>query len=72
MTQIIRQNEAKEPFFKINNAIEIINSINDKDNEDLITEMDFISKELKNLNKEEYIEKNLLGDLVNFSKKRQS
>ena len=69
MTQIIKQNETKEPFFKINNIIEIINSINDKDSEDLTKEMDFISKEFKNLNKEEYIKKNLLGDLVNFSKK---
>jgi len=69
MTKIIKQKETKDPFFKINNVILIMNAINDKDEDDLKTEIDFISKDFKSLNKESYIKNNLLDDLVNFSKK---
>jgi len=69
MTKIIKQNETKEPFFEINNVIIIINSIQDKDDDDLGKEIDFISKEFESLGKEMYIKNNLLDDLVNFSKK---
>ena len=50
MTKIIMQNETKEPFFLINNVIEIMNAIKDKDDEEL--------------KKEAYIKNNLLDDLV--------
>ena len=73
MTKIIKQNETKEPFFEIKNVNIIINAIKDKDKDedknDLTKEIDFISKEFKSLNKENYIKNNLLDDLVNFSKK---
>ena len=68
MKRIIQQNETKEPFFEINNANEIINVIKDK-NDNMEEEFNFISKEFQSLNKESYIKNNLLGDLINFSKK---
>jgi len=69
MTRIIKQSETKEPFFEINNVIVIMNTIKDKEDDELKIEIDFISKEFAQLNKEAYIKNNLLGDLVNFSKK---
>ena len=46
-----------------------MNTIKDKEDDELKIEIDFISKEFAQLNKEAYIKNNLLGDLVNFSKK---
>ena len=69
MTKIIKQNETKEPFFEINNVIEIMNAIKNKEDDELKNEIDFISKEFAELNKDAYIKNNLLDDLVNFSKK---
>jgi len=68
MKRIILQNETKEPFFEINNVNEIINVIKGK-NENMEEELNFISKEFESLGKESYIKNNLLGDLINFSKK---
>ena len=68
MKRIIQQNETKEPFFEINNVNEIINTIKDND-DNMEEEFNFISKEFESLGKESYIKNNLLGDLINFSKK---
>ena len=69
MTKIIEQNETKEPFFKINNINEIMNVIKKMNNYNMKNEIDFLLKEFEHLGKRKYIEKYLLDDLINFSKK---
>ena len=68
LTRIINQKESKEPFFEINNVKEIMKAIQNKNN-DMKKEINFIEKEFENLGKKDYIRKNLLNDLINFSNK---
>ena len=68
LTRIINQKESKEPFFEINNVKEIMKAIQNKNN-DMKKEINFIENEFENLGKKDYIRKNLLNDLVNFSNK---
>ena len=68
LKRIINQKESKEPFFKINNVKEILKVIQNTNN-DMKKEINFIEKEFENLNKKDYIRKNFLNDLINFSNK---
>ena len=68
ITRIINQKESKEPFFGINNIKEIMKAIQNPNN-NMEKEIDFIKREFANLGKGDYIRKNLLNDLVNFSNK---
>ena len=68
LKRIINQKESKEPFFRINNVKEILKVIQNSNN-DMKKEIIFIEKEFENLNKKDYIRKNLLNDLINFSNK---
>ena len=70
MIKIIYQKDTKEPFFKIPNIIEIMNIVKQNYN-NLNEEISFISKEFVELNKDNYIEKDLLNDLIIFSKKEK-
>ena len=67
-TRIINQKSTKEPFFEIN-YVEIILRIIQNKNNNINNEINFISQELKELNKDDYIKNNLLADLINFSYK---
>ena len=67
-TRIINQKSTKEPFFEIN-YVEIILRIIQNKNNNINNEINFISQELKDLNKDDYIKNNLLADLINFSYK---
>jgi hypothetical protein len=64
--RIILQKESKEPFFKINNVHDIIETIQ-KNNDNFENEIKFIQDEFEELNKKEYIQNDLLHDLINFS-----
>ena len=66
--RIILQKESKEPFFKINNVDEIIETVQ-KNNDNFGNEIQFIQDEFEELNKKEYIQNDLLNDLINFSVK---
>ena len=68
LTKIIQQKDTKEPFFEINNIEQIMKAIKNPQN-DMKKEIDFIGKEFADLGKKDYIEKDLLNDLNNFSKK---
>ena len=68
LTRIINQKESKEPFFKIEHSNKIIEVIKNKNNK-FDKEIEFTIKEFKFLEKDDYIKKNLLNDLINFSKK---
>ena len=70
LKRIINQKESKEPFFKINNVKEILKVIQNTNN-DMKKEINFIEKEFENLNKKNYIRKNFLNDLINFSNKEK-
>ena len=65
-TRIINQKESKEPFFEISYS-EIILRIIQNQNNNINDEILFISKELKDINKDNYIKNGLLTDLINFS-----
>ena len=65
---IINQKESKQPFFEINNVMEIMKEIQNPSN-DLKKEINFISEEFVELEKDNYIKNNLLNDLINFSNK---
>ena len=71
MTKIIKQNENNEPFFDIENINEIMKAIRDKNNNNLEKEINFLFNEFADLNMGEYIQKNLLDDLINFSNKEK-
>ena len=66
LTRIINQKDSKEPFFGIHNVNEIINAVQ---NNNMDKEIEFILKEFAGLGKDEYIKKELLNDLINFSNK---
>ena len=70
MTKVIKQNETKEPFFEIPNINEIMKATRDKNN-NLEEEIIFLKAEFRNLNKEEYITKQLKEDLIIFSNKEK-
>ena len=65
---IINQKESKVPFFEINNILEIMKEVQNPSN-DLKKEINFILLEFAELGKNNYIKKNLLNDLINFSNK---
>ena len=67
-TRIINQKSTKEPFFEIN-YVEIILRIIQNKNNNINNEINFISQELKELKKDDYIKNNLLTDLIHFSYK---
>ena len=71
ITRIIKQKETKEPFFDINNINEIMKVINDNQKENFKEEIKFIKKEFVHLEKKDYIENDLLDDLINFSNKEK-
>ncbi len=71
LTRIINQPETKEAFFEINNINEIMNVIKNKENYNMEEEIKFIQKEFAHLKKENYIQNNLLNDLINFTNKEQ-
>ena len=66
LVRIINQKDTKESFFSINYVNEIIKTIQENN---MDKEIEFISKEFSSLGKEQYIKKELLGDLINFSNK---
>ena len=68
-TRIINQKETKEPFFEINYS-EIITRVEQNYRNyknEMNKEINFLLNELKNLNKDAYIKKNLLSDIKIFS-----
>ena len=67
LKSIIQQKDTKEPFFEIKNIEQIMKAIKNKQN-DFKKEIEFIEKEFAELGKDEYIKKDLLNDLNNFSK----
>ena len=68
MQRIILQKESKEPFFGINNINEIIETVQ-KNNDNFGNEIQFIKDEFEELGKKDYIQNDLLNDLINFSNK---
>ena len=66
--EIINQKESKQPFFEINYVLEIMKEVQNPSN-DLKKEINFISVEFVELEKDNYIKKDLLNDLINFSNK---
>jgi len=66
LTKIINQNETKEPFFEIEYINEIIIAIQNPEN-NFEKEIEFIQKEFKYLEKDNYIKNELINDLMNFS-----
>ena len=71
LTRIINQPETKEAFFEINNINDIMNVIKVKENYNMEEEINFIQKEFAHLKKENYIQNNLLNDLINFTNKEK-
>ena len=69
-TKIINQKETREPFFEINNVKDILKETQNKSN-DMSKEIKFMINEFADLNKEEYIKKELLNDLINFANKEK-
>ena len=67
---IINQKESKNPFFEINNVLEILKEVQNSSN-DMEKEINFILKEFSHLDKDDYIKKDLLDDLINFSNKEK-
>ena len=70
ITLIIHQKTKKNPFFEIPFINEIMKIITNRNN-NLQEEINFIEKEFNNLNKDEYIQNELLEDLINFSNKNK-
>ena len=70
MTKIILQRQSKNPFFEIEYIGEIMKVIRSKSN-GLKDEINFINQEFIKLNKAQYIQNNLLDDLINFSNKEK-
>ena len=68
--EIINQRESKQPFFEINYVMQIIKEIQNPSN-DLKKEIEFILEEFTDLGKDNYINNNLLNDLINFSNKEK-
>ena len=66
--RIILQKESKEPFFGINNIKEILEVVQNPNN-NLEAEINFVEKEFESLGKKDYIKKELINDLINFSTK---
>ena len=68
LINIITQKEKNLKFFEINNVYVILNVIRTYNN-NLQEEINFTVEEFKDLNKEEYIKKELLNDLISYYKK---
>ena len=68
LTRIIKQKETKEPFFNINYVNEFTAIIQ---NNNMEKEIEFIAKEFEGLGKAQYINNELLNDLINFSNKNK-
>ena len=66
--RIILQKESKEPFFGINNIKEILEVVQNPNN-NLEAEINFVEREFESLGKKDYIKKELINDLINFSTK---
>ena len=68
-TKIINQKETKDPFFEIHYVEIILRVVQNYqyNNNALKKEIEFLSNELKDLNKDAYIKNNLLPDIINFS-----
>ena len=68
ITNIINRKEIKIRFLEIKFINEVLNTIRTYNNDnDLKNEVDFILKEFKHLEKEEYIKNDLLNDLIKYS-----
>ena len=63
---MINQKDSKKPFFEIDYIKPIMKAIQNKEN-NLEQEINFIKKEFKDLGKEDYINNELLNDLINYS-----
>ena len=66
LTRIINQKETKEPFFNIKYVNEFMAIIQ---NNNMDKEIEFILNEFAELGRDDYIKKELLNDLINFSNK---
>ena len=71
LTRIIKQKDTKEPFFGIDNISDILSAVQNTNN-NMEEEMKFIEKEFADLGKKDYIKKDLLNDLINFSIKEKT
>ena len=70
LKRIILQKESKEPFFGINNIKEILEVVQNPNN-NLEAEIKFVEIEFQSLGKADYIKKELINDLINFSTKEK-
>ena len=70
ITKIITQKETKEAFFDIPYINEIL-KVTREQIKNLKDEIDFISNEFRDLNMDEYINNELMYDLINFSNKEK-
>ena len=64
--EIINQKESKKPFYEIDFIKQLMKATQNKEN-NLEREIDFIKMEFKDLGKDEYINNDLINDLINFS-----
>jgi len=68
LISIIRQKDTKEPFFGIKYVKDFMNIVQ---NNKMEKEIEFISIEFAELDQDDYIKKELLNDLINFSFKEK-
>ena len=64
--EIINQKASKKPFFEIDYIKKLMKATQNKEN-NLEREIDFIKTEFKDLGKDDYINNDLINDLINFS-----